>query len=83
MFRLLFGDGSARGVAAMVVWALIVKNMDVLSADPAVEDMVLSVLRLNTNFEEHGDGSDRARLVAQAARQNSSPRCCQSTPSSG
>ena len=70
MFRLLFGDGSARGVAAMVVWALIVKNMDVLSADPAVEDMVLSVLRLNTNFEEHGDGSDRARLVAQAARQN-------------
>jgi hypothetical protein len=50
VFRLLFGDGSARGVAAMVVWALIVKNMDVLSADPAVEDMVLSVLRLNTNL---------------------------------
>ena len=68
--RLLFGDGSARGVAAMIVWVLILKNIDSLSVDSAMEDLVMSVLRIPTNFEEHGDGSAKANLVAQAARQN-------------
>jgi hypothetical protein len=70
--RLLFGDGSARGVAAMIVWILILKNIDNMPglSDIVVEDLVMSVLRIPTNFEEHGDGSDRANLVAQAARQN-------------
>ena len=71
--RLLFGNGSARGVAAMIVWILIVKNMDSISVDignDRVEDLVMSVLRIPTNFEEHGDGSAKANLVAQAARQN-------------
>ena len=67
---LLFGDGSARGVAVMIVWVLVLKNIDSLSADSAVEDLVMSILRIPTNFEEHGDGSAKANLVAQAARQN-------------
>jgi hypothetical protein len=68
--RLLFGDGSARGVAAMIVWVLILKNIDSLSVDNTMEDLVMSILRIPTNFEEHGDGSAKANLVAQAARQN-------------
>lgn len=70
-FHLLFGDGSARGVAAMVVFLLVLRNIDTLSAnDHGTEDMVMSLLSINTNFEDHGDGSERAKLVAQAARQN-------------
>ena len=69
---LMFGDGSARGVAAMIVWILILSNCDGLlpGADQVVEELVLSVLKIPTNFEDHGDGSERAKLVAQAARQN-------------
>ena len=69
--RLLFGDGSARGVAAMIIWILLLGNPDSLpTGDAAVEDLVLSLLQIPTNFEEHGDGSERAKLIAQAARQN-------------
>lgn len=69
--RLLFGDGSARGVAAMIIWILLLSNPDSWpSGDASVEDLVLSLLQIPTNFEEHGDGSERAKLIAQAARQN-------------
>ena len=69
--RLLFGDGSARGVAAMIIWILLLSNPDCLpTGDTAVKDLVLSLLQIPTNFEEHGDGSERAKLIAQAARQN-------------
>ena len=55
----------------MIVWILVLKNVDNMpKGDPAVEEMVLSVLQIPTNFEEHGDGSERSKLIAQAARQN-------------
>ena len=66
-FRLLFGDGSARGVAACLVWTLIINRLDMLSAD---DEWVDSLLSITTSFEVHGDGSQRASLIAQAARQN-------------
>lgn len=70
-FRLCFGDGSARGIAASVVWALILRRQaEIPPKDPAVEDLIESLWAIPTNFELHGDGSERAALVAQAARQN-------------
>jgi hypothetical protein len=71
IFRLLFGDGSARGIAACVVWSLIQRRVNQIPPnDAAVEDLLESLWALPTNFELHGDGSERASLVAQAARQN-------------
>jgi hypothetical protein len=70
-FRLAFGDGAARGVAACVAWSLILNRVnDIPPKDPAVMDLVESLMTIPTNFELHGDGSERAALVAQAARQN-------------
>jgi hypothetical protein len=70
-FRLAFGDGAARGVAACVAWSLILHRVkDIPPKDPAVLDLVDSLMAIPTNFETHGDGSERAALVAQAARQN-------------
>ena len=70
LFQLLFGDGSARGVAAMIVWTLMVRRAKELSPDSGVTEMVESLWAIPTSFEEHGDGSERAALIAQAARQN-------------
>ncbi len=70
-FRLLFGDGSARGLAAWVVWMLILRRLQELpTKDPAMEKLLHSILNIPTNFELHGDGSKQALLLAQAARQN-------------
>lgn len=70
-FRLLFGDGSARGVAACVVWVLLLRRLQELDAgDVGIVEVVESLMAIPTNFEEHGDGSAHAALVAQAARQN-------------
>ena len=69
-FQLLFGDGSARGVAAFVTWLLVCKNLDSLPCDEAVENMVQSLLTFNTIFEAHGDGSPKDALIVQRARQN-------------
>ena len=58
--RLLFGDGSARGVAAMIVWVLVLREVDYLPVgDPALEDLFLSLLQIPTKIEAHGDGSGR------------------------
>ena len=55
----------------MVVWLLVLRRLDTLTGEEAAtEDMIMSLLSLPTNFEDHGDGSERAKLVAQAARQN-------------
>lgn len=71
LFQLHFGDGSARGVAACVVYMLVLRRLqEVPAMDPQVETMIMSLLRIPTNFELHGDGSAKALLVAQAARQN-------------
>ena len=71
MFRLAFGDGAARGVAACVAWSLILHRVkDLPPKDPAVVDLVESLMAIPTSFELHGDGSERAALIAQAARQN-------------
>lgn len=70
LFQLLFGDGSARGVAALIVWTLLVRRAGELRPDSGVTEMVESLWAIPTNFEEHGDGSERAALIAQAARQN-------------
>jgi hypothetical protein len=70
LFKLLFGDGSARGISALIVWTLIVRRSSELTPDAGVTDIVESLWALPTSFEEHGDGSERAALIAQAARQN-------------
>jgi hypothetical protein len=71
-FHLLFGDdGSAHGVAALFVYILILGRIDDFDpADDAATNMVDRLLRISTMFEEHGTGSARSHLIAQAARQN-------------
>ena len=55
----------------MIIWILLLSNTDSLpTGDAAVEDLVLSLLHIPANLEEHGDGSERAKLLAQAVRQN-------------
>jgi hypothetical protein len=70
LFQLLFGDGSARGVSAMIVWILLVRRAKDLQPDPDFISMVESIWHIPTNFEEHGNGSLQDALIAQAARQN-------------
>jgi hypothetical protein len=72
-FQLLFGDGSARGVAALIVWKLVFEHIAHLDpSDDADTSLVDSLLKISTMFEQHGDGSSRSHLIAQAARQNQS-----------
>ena len=68
---LLFGDGSARGVAACSVWMLLMQHKDTIPArDEQISSMVLSLMAMPTNFERHGSGTPQECLIAQAARQN-------------
>ena len=49
IFRLCFGDGSARGVAAVVAWSLILRRVsEIPPKDPLVEDQ-LCMLRSSSN----------------------------------
>ena len=68
---LLFGDGSARGVAACSVWMLLMKHRDTIPAsDEQISSMVLSLIAMPTNFERHGSGMPQECLTVQAARHN-------------
>ncbi len=70
-FQLQFGDGSARGVSACLVWLLLLENLqDIPKGDAGVSQMVNSLLAINTMFEEVGKGDSKSMLVTQAARQN-------------
>ena len=70
-FHLLLGDGSARAVAACLVWTLLVKFVESMPrGDRTIVNLVLSLLDINVNFELHGDGSRKQALIAQAALQN-------------
>ena len=70
-FRLQFGDGNQRGVAAMVVWTILVDTVrNMPCGDENVVNLVNSLLQVGVNFEVHGDGSKKQALIAQAARQN-------------
>ena len=72
-WRLTFGNGSARGVAAMVVWILLADMHAKASEGDAVLHALSyitdSLLHMGTSYEKHGDGSDRAAIVANIARQ--------------
>lgn len=70
-FHLLLGDGSARAVAACIVWALLVKSKNSIPAgDIFVEKLVMSLLAVTVNFELHGTGTPKEALLAQCSRQN-------------
>ena len=70
-FHLLLGDGSARAVAACIVWALLVRSKDNIPAgDIFVEKLVMSLLTITVNFELHGTGTPKEALLAQCSRQN-------------
>lgn len=68
-FTLLLGDGSARALAAGLVWTLLVKHVSSLpSQTEPVQSMVASLLDIHVNFEPH-DGSSQQALIVQAVRQ--------------
>lgn len=71
-FSLKFGDGSARGLAAAVVWLLLIRRggANLPKNDTGLEHLLETLFKIPTSFEKHGDGGMRAALVAQAARQN-------------
>ncbi len=70
-FQLHFGDGSARGVSACIVWLLLLKNIEhIPTRDPNVSHMVNSLFNITTMFERVGAGDAKSMLVTQAARQN-------------
>ena len=70
-FHLLLGDGSARAVAACLVWSLLVNFVESMPReDPTLVSLVASLLDINVNFELDGDGSRKHALIAQAALQN-------------
>lgn len=69
-FTLLLGDGSARALAAGLVWMLLVKHSNAIPCQTEpVRNMVASLLNIHVNFEAHGDGSSQQALVVQAVRQ--------------
>jgi hypothetical protein len=70
-FHLLLGDGSARAVAACIVWAMLVRSKNSIPAgDMFTEKLVMSLLAVTVNFELHGTGSPKEALLAQCSRQN-------------
>ena len=70
-FSLLFGDGSARGVSACLVWMLFLKHRGLIpQGDVDIYGTIQSLWTLPTNFERHGSGTPQECLLAQAARQN-------------
>jgi hypothetical protein len=70
-FHLLLGDGSARAVAACLVWLLLTQNLaHIPRVEPIVDKMIRSLLMMQVSFERHGSGTPREALVAQASRQN-------------
>jgi hypothetical protein len=70
VWRFYLGNGSARAVAAMLVWILFEDHiLGMGKEEPALGDFMLSFLTISTSYECHGDGSDRAAIVATIARQ--------------
>lgn len=70
-----FGNGVIRGVAACLTWMLLIvvhkKTQGKLNwTDDHVKSLVKSLWNITCTYEKHGDGSDRACIVAQMARQN-------------
>jgi len=70
-FHLLLGDGAARGVAACIVWLLLVRHVDQIpDGEPEIGKLVRSLMRISVSFEKHGTGTPKEALLAQASRQN-------------
>lgn len=68
-FCLSLGDGSARLIAAAIVWKLL--SDTVLRADDeGMQNLVYSLSAVHVNFEKHGTGTAKECLIAQASRQN-------------
>jgi hypothetical protein len=83
-FHLLLGDGAARGVAACIVWFLLVKHVEEIPAgEPEIGKLVMSLMRISVSFEKHGTGTPKEALLAQASRQSRLPPCSQCTPCRG
>ena len=75
LFRFRFGNGSKKGLAAMLIWFVLAKHLDSEGPkpewrDPGMQDLVTSLFAIGTSFELHGDGSDQRSLMAQLVRQN-------------
>ena len=72
--RLMFGDGQARGLAAKLVWHLILNHLRSASntspAMPCVGLIIRSLIHIPTVFEHIGNNTMEDLLVGQAARQN-------------
>ncbi len=68
-----FGNGAARGVAAMVVCILLQEMIEASETPATVASELLYILEslvaIRANYVRHGDGSDRAAIVANIARQ--------------
>lgn len=70
-----FGNGVIRGVAAMTVWMVALmlfekQRLEIPWKDLGTRQLLLSLWEMPTTWETHGDGSERACVVAQMARQN-------------
>jgi hypothetical protein len=66
-FRLCSGDGSARLVAATVVWLLILRrSTEIPHGDPAVEILIESLWNIPTHFAPHSEQA----VVAQDVREH-------------
>lgn len=68
------GNGQLRATAANVTLMLMVKlfngKQDYCWHNQPVADLLQSLFSINASYELHGDGSERAALIAQLARQN-------------
>ena len=72
--KLLFGDGQARGLAARLVFQLVLnavrQSQDSLMGDPEVMRIMRGLIQIPTVFIRNGEGSVEDQIVAQAVRQN-------------
>lgn len=67
---LLFGDGAARGLAARLVWNLMLQNRDLLVASAALQGVAKSFMSIPCTFTVFGEGTADEQLVACIAIQN-------------
>lgn len=68
-FAMQLGDGSARAIAAVIVWTLIDKD-ELTQGDEDMQHLVFTLSGLSVNFEKHGSGTPKETLIAQVSRQN-------------
>ena len=72
--RLAFANGAVRGVAACLVWMLILKwqkdKPDLNWQADGIEALIRSLFELSTSWAIFGTGTEEEAIDAQMARQN-------------